>query len=508
MSIFTQATASSLGAILDCDLSTGYQVVNGVVTTNPATDNTAILNAFLARGTADNPVELIIDGGSSVTGLFLPALGHASIVGLGWDTGFFMKAGSNQDCIHNGNATYSNVSATVIGQNVELRNFRINGNRGDGTTGNSNTGNPRGNSASTLWLFGIYLISLNNVRIEDVWVYAAPTYAVQLQNCSDVVVEGLRVEAPVAQFNTDGLHLSGSMSDVRVNNCYFQTGDDAIALNAPEGFGNGLQTRITISNCVFNNCPHALRAYTYVPGSTAKISQVVMINCTGNFTFNQFNYCAPILLGNNVAGVRSIDSINDITISNCNFTSQDSMILIADSCGTVDIDNVTWNGPNGGATNGSFFSFFGQANVSSLSVKNCKIYRNTAGNSEVTLLNNMGLNGVGGSILACSIGKFLLAGFNVDNETGQTYAPVPNLLKMTSITIAELDVDAVDPTFVTALADSFTNITTIRGAGVAASGFQIPDANVAANTLYISATSPNAGKLCIQHTLGTVVALG
>ena len=36
----------------------------------------------------------------------------------------------------------------------------------------------------------------------------------------------------------------------------------------------------------------------------------------------------------------------------------------------------------------------------------------------------------------------------------------------------------------------------------------LTDANAAVSSLYISAMSGNAGKLCIQHTAGTVVALG
>jgi hypothetical protein len=130
------------------------------------------------------------------------------------------------------------------------------------------------------------------------------------------------------------------------------------------------------------------------------------------------------------------------------------------------------------------------------------------GNSATLALNNSGQNGSGSSLLACTIGKLTSSGFNVDNEPGTLPAAIADLLNMTDLTIGELVIDAVDSTNVTALTNTFTGITTIRGAGLSQTGWQIPDANMAANVMYISATSPNAGKLCIQHTLGTVVALG
>jgi hypothetical protein len=512
VSTFTKATASSLGAILDCDLATGNQIVNGVVTTNPATDNTAILNAFLAQGTATNHVVLEMDGASSVSGLFLPTLGHASIIGQGWDTGFWVKSGSNQDCIHNGNATASipfdpgGGPPAINGANVELRNFRINGNRGNGTTGNSNSGNPKGNMASTVWYMGISLISIAHFRIEDVWLYDIATYAVRLSNCTDGVIQGLRVDVPSLAFNTDGVHLSGQNSDIRISKCYFQTGDDAIALNAPEGYGGNI-ARVAISNIVYNQCTTGLRAYVGV-GTTYTISKVVMDNCTGTFTLNGLSYTFAVLLGNSGPGTRGVDQIQDFTISNCTFTlSGNAPIAIADSCGTVNIQNVTWKDPFLGTTTG-FVTFVGQCNVSSLNITNCKTYRSTLGNSATLGLNNSGQNGAGSSLFACTIGKLTFSGFNVDNETGTAYAAIADLINMTSLTIGELVIDAVDSTLITAITNTFTGITTIRGVGLSQTGWQIPDANVAANVLYISATSPNAGKLCIQHTLGTVVTLG
>jgi hypothetical protein len=148
MNVFTLVTASQLGAVLDCDINTGLQIGTGGTPTN----NDLILNAFLALGVESSPVCLVMDGCTITAGIRLPPGGHASIVGCGLDTGFFMAAGSNSDVIRNAPAgplqSDPGGPAATRGQNVALRNVYINGNRGNETNGNSNTGDPRGNSSA------------------------------------------------------------------------------------------------------------------------------------------------------------------------------------------------------------------------------------------------------------------------------------------------------------------------------------------------------------------------
>src|SRR5438309_2340600 len=94
----TYIRASELGCALDCDLRTGRNKHTG----GEASDDGPRINEALASATAEHPITLIIDGSALVSGLFLPAAGNWHIAGLGCGTGFFVKRGTNNDCIHNG----------------------------------------------------------------------------------------------------------------------------------------------------------------------------------------------------------------------------------------------------------------------------------------------------------------------------------------------------------------------------------------------------------------------
>jgi len=72
--------------------------------------------------------------------------------------------------------------------------------------------------------------------------------------------------------------------------------------------------------------------------------------------------------------------------------------------------------------------------------------------------------------------------------------------------LGALDVQSLDPTNITALTTDFSQITSIYGPGLAATGFGVPDANVPNLVPYISATGANAGKFCVKYS-GTPQAL-
>src|SRR5205814_4130688 len=148
-----------------------------------ATDDGPLINAAMADATADNPITLIIDGSALVSGLFMPAAGNWGIAGLGCGTGFFIKAGANNDCIHNGLANAGvpfdpGSPAPARGANVSLSNFTVNGNQGDGYEGDSTTGTRQGISGQ-IWYCGINLMNLNNIKIEDVVVVNTPAYHIR-----------------------------------------------------------------------------------------------------------------------------------------------------------------------------------------------------------------------------------------------------------------------------------------------------------------------------------------
>lgn len=105
-------TASSLGAILDCDLSTGNKISGGT-----ATDNTSILQAYISSASSTAPVHLVMDGPSLITGLEIPVGGYVTIVGEGYDTGFYLKNSSSTPAI------YVNRPGTLPGSRENIFRF-------------------------------------------------------------------------------------------------------------------------------------------------------------------------------------------------------------------------------------------------------------------------------------------------------------------------------------------------------------------------------------------------
>ncbi len=467
---FTKVKASSLGAVLDCDLNTGHGIVGG-----SATDNTDILNDFLARGTANHPVVLEIDGPSLIRGLHLPTLGHASIVGLGWDTGFYVKSGSNADAIHNGGPAAAIPTdpytagqrlppAASRGSNVILSSFRINGNRGDGTTGNSNSGKPQGNFAGgAYFLFGINLMNLDNIQIENVWCYDIATYSVRLSNCGQATVHACRFESPTASINCDGVHLNGGCNDIFIDACWFRTGDDSVALNAPEGYGGPI-TRVVVTNCIVTAGADIMRIYTHGPGGSFPVSRVVVANCTAAV------YAAGFQFGFQQAG--AADAIADVTISNCAVEGTSIFAWVNDNMGTLKIIGCTVLSP---PKADAFLQV--HASVSSLTVSNCSIYRSPAGSAPALLLSG-----------SPQIERLTIDGFAIESQSGHSF-PAIAALSTAAGHIGKLILNALDMTGITAFTSNWSAFAAIGGPGVMATGAEFPDDVISDGTPYLSANS-------------------
>jgi hypothetical protein len=250
----TYIKASQIGCALDCDLTTGLNKNNG----GPATDDAPVINAAMAGASATDPITLILDGGALISGLFMPAGGYWSIAGLGCGTGFFIKTGTNNDGIHNGGPTAAvpsdpgpTVPLPARGSSVSLSNFSLNGNRGDGLNGDSTSGNPAGSTTiPDLGYFAINLTNLNNITLENVVVVDSPSYHFRLSNVGNVVASGCVMQSSGP--NTDGIHFDGPANNIAISNCSFTTGDDAIALNCPEGYSGNI-SQVSVTGCTFNS---------------------------------------------------------------------------------------------------------------------------------------------------------------------------------------------------------------------------------------------------------------
>jgi polygalacturonase len=98
----------------------------------------------------------------------------------------------------------------------------------------------------------LQLLRCKHVRIEGVTLGHSPFWNTHLALCDDVTVTGVRFVNPKGSANGDGLDIDSS-SNVRVSDCYFNTGDDCLALKSgadADGRRVGRPTEnVTITNC-------------------------------------------------------------------------------------------------------------------------------------------------------------------------------------------------------------------------------------------------------------------
>jgi hypothetical protein len=470
----TYIRASEIGCALDCDLRNGRNKYKG----GPATDDGPRINAALAGATADKPITLIIDGSALISGLFLPAGGHWGIAGLGCGTGFFVKKGTNNDGIHNGppsaNPSYA-PSPAPRGANVSLSNFTLNGNQGDGHNGNSTSGRRQGTNSQ--WYCGIKLMNLDHITIENVVVVETPAFHFLFDNVGHVTVTGCVTKSYSP--STDGLHFDGPANDIKITNCNFTTGDDAIALNCPEG-SSGNISRVAVSNCTFNSLS-LMRLYTNNGAwINCFIDTVSVSNCSGTLSE------AAFLIGTNPG--KSPNSVLSLSVSDCNLTGP-AVLAVAQDFGDITLNNVTfvpsqasvlWPPPE-------------QTNHASAFMRPSPLYANMASAGSSLTLNNCVIQRESSVDVAAlileynsTIGTLEFNGFAV-----QGGGAVSDLLTIGSQSIGALILNSVSSTNIGAPISEggFANIGSVAGAGVLATGWEFPDSVMANGVPYISANS-------------------
>ena len=110
-----------------------------------------------------------------------------------------------------------------------------------------------GNETSALRPSFIQTINCKNVLLEDFTIKNGPQWTIHPVYCDGVIVRG--VEVITKGPNTDGLN-PDSCSNVLVENCIFETGDDCIAINSgmnEDGWRvNKPCENIEIRNCIMN----------------------------------------------------------------------------------------------------------------------------------------------------------------------------------------------------------------------------------------------------------------
>jgi len=474
----TYLKASEIGCALDCNLRNGRNKYSGAA----ATDDGPRINAAMANARADNPITLIIDGSALISGLFLPAGGYWNIAGLGCGTGFFVKAGTNNDGIHNappGVAIPWNPGTPPLprGSTVSLRNFTLNGNQGNGRNGNSTSGTRLGSQDA--WFCGINLVDLDNIVIENLVVVNTPAFHFRFANVGHVSVSGSVMKS--YGLGTDGLHFDGPANDITISNCDFITGDDAIALNCPEGYGGDI-SRVTVSDCTFDSVS-LMRLYTAngYP-RTFNIDTASIKNCTGKFR------AAAFLIG--VINGSNLNSVNGLTVSDCTLTAS-TVLAIAENFGKIALRNVTfipsqhkalWVAPQVNEVCAFVrpSPLYGGVSLigASLTFENCTIQRYADLRvAAIILANNSAIDNV------------TFNGFAMHDTSA--HLPVPGFLALDVGSIGQLVLNSLDSNhFEATVSDGgFARVGSVSGTGVLATGWEFPDEVMAEGVPYVSAST-------------------
>ncbi len=99
----------------------------------------------------------------------------------------------------------------------------------------------------------INLYRCHNVLIDGVTIVDSPSWTIHPVGCENLVVDGISIINPESGPNTDGVNPE-SCRNVRISNCFIDTGDDCITLKSgrdEEGRQKGKPTEnVTITNCV------------------------------------------------------------------------------------------------------------------------------------------------------------------------------------------------------------------------------------------------------------------
>lgn len=502
----TVKKASELGCALNCDDNNpGINPGNGLILAGGfagqlAVDDTTALNAFLATATATNPIKLILDGFAYTTGLVLSAAGNTTIEGIGWGSGIYVLNGSNQDGIRIGAYTAATQNSEGVNTltpparaatDITLSNFTIDANAAHNNTGGgpATPVNQPVSGSIAHCTFGAILANCTNVAVDRMNFLIAPEFALAISNANAITVTRSRFTSGTAVIH-DGVHIYGWCEDIAIGDCYFATGDDAIGLNAPEGYGGDI-SRVTVTNCIFNGSLSVMRVYPSVSVTDLptnylhKIRNVVVSNCTGYVR----GVCFSIgISGGGWYSAPDADQIQDLSVSNCTFSAPLGLALIYAPIGSISFRGIKFI-PT--ATNPVVSVDF--SSIGELVMSGVRVLRNPDGNAAPSSLVYV--------YTTAAMDRITISDFALIDEEGRSYTAMPALLDMQG-TVAAVRLDAVDLGNITALVSSsgWTHVTKLLGSGVMGTGAQVPDSVMDSNALYLSSTASGAPSIKVGGT--------
>lgn len=120
------------------------------------------------------------------------------------------------------------------------------------------------------------IIGGENIRIHNVNVKNSAYWTIHLIGCDDVAISNLTLLNNLKVRNGDGIDIDHS-KNVRITNCYIESGDDAICLKNRREFEEfGPCENITVSNCTMVSRSCAVKIGSE---NMDRISDVVFTNC-------------------------------------------------------------------------------------------------------------------------------------------------------------------------------------------------------------------------------------
>jgi hypothetical protein len=497
--------ASALGCALDAvNIFTG-QTSSGA----QGTDDTALLNAFLATASEANPVRLILDGIACTTGLVIAATGYTTIEGLGWGTGIYVLPQSNQDGIRIGpyTAAVGNSEAPGGGNtppaqtttDIILRDFTINANgagvgwaggtiSGWNTTVANSTTTPANLPAAGAPVHSVYgaiFANAQNILVDHMYFYQPPAYCLCFSNVNNVVVQNSTFFSS-AHGSQDGIHIDGPSAHGRIVGCTFTTSDDSIAFNCPEGYGGNIDDW-TVDGCSFLNTYRCGRVYTSDSVGTFHASRIRILNSVGTIDAGDAYACWELGIEGGTA-TSTVDQIEDILFENCNFSGPYGMIILRTPMGSLTVARCTFQPTSTYPVIASEAS-----SVQNLTIDDLLILRNANGSSNPPVFNIQ-------NVTSAACGTVRLRDIRVEDLLGSTYAAIPNLLNFSVAAVAALILEAIDMTHVTALVSGGLGGAIVSGSGVLGTGVQIADASMGNNCLYLSSSAAGAPSIMVNGT--------
>jgi hypothetical protein len=456
------------------------------------TDATACINNFLAKANAANPLKLVLDGTVSMRGLVIAAAGNTWIEGLGWGSGIVIQPGSNQDGIrigaYQGGLTEGQGAKAPArsASNIILSNFTIDAGGATNNTGPRMGFAPINQPASgdpSHPIFEVILTNATGIIVDHVRFINPTLYCLTLANVADVTV---RDSSFTSSLNIqDGVHVDGPAENIRVLNNLFATGDDGIALNAPEGYGGDI-TDVLVDGNTFDHAWSVGRDYASlrsIPKDTHRVRRITFSHNRGttrNTAFDlgiQGQLYAP-----------GADQIQDILLEANDIATPMGFAMTQTPFGSVRLVGNVYDAPT---TTAPMVQVLDAAAGGDLELTDNIILRNQDGHAAAPLV-----------LVAqdTPLERLTLAGNRVIDEAGAKYAPVAYLVDAEA-TVGELRIDSADLTGVATLvnpAASFKYINQVSGQGVLATGVQLPDAVMANGSEYLSATGTHAGSVCVK----------